>query len=122
QFTLQAEILAGTDQARAEVRLPDAVDDGSRRGGSIAGNQPFRQTKPIRLGVRRQRLQDTRNAGADRLGRPEEITAIEEERLPVHVARHHRQLRRADGMLLPEVLDLRVGFLELVYGRPPVSE
>ena len=44
RLALRAEVLAGRDDAGAEVRLPDAVDQRSRRGRRPAVDQPARRT------------------------------------------------------------------------------
>ena len=124
RLALRAEVLAGADEAGAEVGLPDPVDDRAGRRRRLPVDQPAGEGQPVGGLVRRA-------AGSGTPARPastalaglEEVAALEQVRLARLVSRScEHQLRRALGMLLPERLDPVVGLLPLGHGRPPVAE
>ena len=49
RFALRPKVFAGTDDANPKVALPDAVDDGTGRGGRVAIHQPFRECQSCGL-------------------------------------------------------------------------
>ena len=52
-FTARAEIFGGVDEADAEIRLPDTIDEGAGRRGRFAIHQPPGQRKARAVGVGR---------------------------------------------------------------------
>jgi hypothetical protein len=65
RFALQAKIFARANQARAEIRLPDAVDDRPRRGRTFLIDEPLREIQP-RWILALQRVQKARRSRLDR--------------------------------------------------------
>ena len=80
RFALHAEILTGGHQTRAEIGLPDAIDDSSRRRRRTPIDQPAGEGQTIVGIVRRQRVQERRHARSHALGRLEKVAAFEDMR------------------------------------------
>ncbi len=64
--SLGAEVVVGLDQAAAEIRLPDPVDDDAGRERIAAIDQPARQVQAIGRSSR----DSNPRGGATRRGRP----------------------------------------------------
>ena len=62
-------------------RVPDAIDDRSRRRWRSAIDQPTGEGQAIRRGVGGQRMQERRHARRHALGRLEEVAALQDVRV-----------------------------------------
>ena len=124
RLALRAEVLARRDEARAEVRLPDAVDERPRRRRRLRGRPATARTSAA--SAARSAGSGCRNAGTpalDRLAGLEEVAALEHVRRARGSSRGlQHELRRALRVLLPQRLDLVVRLLPLRHRRPPVAE
>ena len=123
RLALRAEVLAGRDEAGAEVGLPDAVDERARGRRRLRIDEPPRERQARRRRVRRQRVQDRGHAGPT--GLPGFSQSPRLSRLRRRASRRgpasDQLRRRRSGCCLPEGLDLLVGLLPLGHGRAPVA-
>src|SRR5438874_1557155 len=77
-FALGAEVLAGAHDSVSEIGLPDAVDNGSGRGGRAAVDQPTSESQAVKLRSRRQRMEEGRHTWPDRPDRLQEVTTLKQ--------------------------------------------
>src|SRR5574341_1443524 len=122
RLALLSEIFGSRYQPHAEIGLPDAVGCGARRRRRFPVNQPSRKRQPVWRSAGWQLMQERRHARRDRSVGLEKVAAFEQMRFAHLFALFQDQLRRAFGMLPPQLGDLPVRFAEFGNGRAPVTE
>ena len=125
RLALRAEVLAGRDEAGAEVGLPDAVDERARGRRRLADRRATARTSGA--SAARSAGSGCRNAGTPGsigLAGLQEVAALEQARRRASRSRASRTSCdvAGSGCCLPERLDLVVGLLPLGDGRAPVAE
>src|SRR5262245_37955043 len=89
----RTEIFRRRDQPRADILLPDAVDDHARRQRIVFVHDPFRQTQTVWRRVFREGMKRGWGSRRDDVGWPLPIAAPENSSLTGQTARRQRQGR-----------------------------
>ena len=78
RFRLRPQVFGGAYQAGVEVALPDAIDDGSRRGRRTTVAQPVSERQPGRLIAFFHWVEESRNTRLHNLGQLQEISSFQQ--------------------------------------------